>query len=130
MATFTAPEIEVYHLLNIPPDLLDAIRADSLRNDRSLNDIVNEVMAARYGFSWVSSERHNRPSSRDFIFCRLPATVLEAVRAESWVKQVTMRSIFLAALSEHYDHQPPKAARTTGSGRPRAKPPRGRKGNT
>ena len=59
-----------------------------------------------------------------------PLGVMEAVRSEAWEKQVTMRSIFLEALAFNYDHQPPKANKTTGSGRPRHGRPRGRRKGT
>jgi hypothetical protein len=125
--TVMQEQVDDYHLLNVPPELLEEIWADSRARSMSLNNIVCQIMSARYDLPWASSDRIPRDATKDYIYLRLPTAVMDQVRIEAWGKLVTMRSVFLTALSEHYELQSPKATKATGSGRPRAKPPRGRK---
>jgi hypothetical protein len=122
-------QVDDYQLLNIPADLLEEIWADSRARGMSLNNIVCQIMSARYDLPWAPSERIPRDASSDYIYLRLPSAVMDQVRIEAWGRLVTMRSVFLTALAEHYDLEPPKGTRATGSGRPRRKPPRGKKGS-
>jgi hypothetical protein len=128
MTAVQPPEqVDDYQLLNVPPELLEEIWADSRARSMSLNNIVCEIMSHRYDLPWTSSDRIPRDAAKDYIYLRLPSAVMDQVRIEAWGRLVTMRSVFLTALSEHYNQTPPKGTRATGSGRPRVKPPRGRK---
>ena len=130
MTAVQPPEqVDDYLLLNIPADLLEEIWADSRARAMSLNNIVCEIMSARYNLPWISSDRIPRDASSDYIYLRLPSAVMESVRLEAEMDKVTMRSVFLDALTMHYNRQPQPATRATGSGRPRTKPPRGKKGS-
>jgi hypothetical protein len=125
-------ERDEYLLKNVPLALLKAIRRDSRERSTSLTNITGEIMAERYELAWEPSTRGHRASLSEDLFCRLPPAVMNAAISESKKREVTIRTVFLDALAEHYDHPVPaekKVKPLSRAGRPRVYHgrPRGRR---
>jgi hypothetical protein len=71
------------------------------RTGTSLNNVVCEILAARYGLTFSSTNRptYDQESPRRRLYLRVPEVIFDEVREEAGVGSV--RGVILTALSDH-----------------------------
>lgn len=142
----TAEKRTSYLLNNVPDDLWDKLREDAgsretpdtftsangrtypprrtERTGTSLNNVVGEILAARYelGFEPTRRATFDQESESRALYLRLPEDLMGRVRREA--RKSSVRYVLLLAFAEHYgmglDVDPPRRAKAK-HGRPRGR---------
>lgn len=127
-----------YLLKDVPEELWNALRADassratperfssglpSKRKERSgtsLNNVVCEILAARYGLTFEPTNRatFDQAPTRRQLFVRMPDDVFYALREDAGDGSV--RSVILRTLAAHYGLELRRPSRVK-HGRPRGR---------
>jgi hypothetical protein len=87
---------------DIPRTVIAAVRRDAKKRNLSVNNVVGEILAQRFGQTWDSSGYGFTDSGEaDQWVLRLPIELRDAIKAEAR-DGATMTGVILVAVSEHY----------------------------
>lgn len=90
---------------NVPEDVRDRVYLDAADRGVSMNDVVVEILARRYGVPWEPTgyPHVQSGSDSDHWNLRVPVVVRDALRAHADAVGGTVTGCLLLALTDHYD---------------------------
>lgn len=95
-------EREGYLLNNVPTAHMRRLTKLARKRDTSLTNVAGQILADRYGLDFEQSTRRNISTESDRVLFRLPPSVMTSVRHEAALREVTIRTVMLDALSESF----------------------------
>lgn len=93
---------EGYLLNNVPPVHMRRLTKLAQARDTSLTNVAGQALADRYGLPFEPSTRRNVKSFRPNVLFKLPPEVMVSVRHEAALREVTIRTVMLDALSDSF----------------------------
>ena len=91
-----------YPLHNVPEPHMRNLQRRATNHHTSLPNVVGELLAERYGMEFKPSRRPPTATRTRDLYLRLPPPVLDAIRKEAHVRNVTMRTVILDAISDFF----------------------------
>jgi myo-inositol-1-phosphate synthase len=91
-------------LVRMPPTLKRRLAAEVEAGDRALNDVIGEILAARFESPFeASGRRGTRPGEGGVVLLRIPPALKHAVRSAALARGSTTNRVIVEALAEHLD---------------------------
>lgn len=104
----------VIDVRGVPADVRAAVTADAASRSVSLNDVVSEIAAARYGVAFEPSGYPFIGSDSDHWNLRVPVVVRDTLRGHATAIGGTVTGCLLLALQQHYGLPTTSPTRRTG----------------
>jgi hypothetical protein len=100
---------------NVREDIRSHVNADAEKRGVSVNDVVGEILASRYGIPFVpTGYPYQGGSDSDHWNLRLSTVIRDAVRAHAEAVGGTSTGCILFALADHYGLDPISPKRRSG----------------
>jgi hypothetical protein len=89
---------------DVREDIRKAVEADARERDSSMNDVVGEILARRYGYVWTpSGYPYTDGTESTQWLLRVPGALRDSIRDHAkGMPSGTMRGVIMAALAQHY----------------------------
>lgn len=103
-----------YQLNDVPPTIMRRLRREAERRQVSVPNLVGTILSERCGSPFTPSRRTNVTGDRPYLYLRLPAELMDCVKQEARETRVTLRSVMLFALADHFGLKRPEPTLVTG----------------
>lgn len=91
------------NIRNIPSDIRYCVLQRARVQDQSVNDVVGEILATRYGLAWERSRATFADSTSDQWVIRMPSVLKHTIQAHADSVGGRQTGVVLLALAQHFD---------------------------
>ncbi len=95
------------NIRGIPTNISRAVLGDAGHHDRSVNDVVGEILATRYGLGWENTGRKFRAAPAHQWLIRMPSVLKKTIEAHADAIGGKQTGVVLLALAQHYGIEAP-----------------------